>query len=111
MRALAAALAATLALGVTRPGLTEPMDPALERLVLDPACRDVIGQFVDSDPAGLEAGPGKRAWCAEDNAAFKKLVSQIGFALAPTAMHSARTTGFGGIDVTMEAAYTKISSD
>jgi hypothetical protein len=109
MRALAAALAATLALGVSRPGLAEPMDPALERLVLDSACRDEVGHFVDSDPAGLEAGPGQRAWCAEDNAAFKRLVSQLGFALAPTAMHSARTTGFGGIDVTMEAAYTKIS--
>jgi hypothetical protein len=87
------------------------MDPALGRLVLDPACRDDAGRFVDTDPAGLEAGPGGRAWCAPDQVAFKRLINQYGFAIAPTAMHSARTTGFGGFDVTIEAAYSKISSD
>jgi hypothetical protein len=87
------------------------MDPALGRLVLDPSCRDELGRFNDSDPAALEAGPGGRAWCSEDNAAFLKLVNQLGFAIAPSAMHSARTTGYGGIDVTLEAQYTKISSD
>lgn len=49
--------------------------------------------------------------CKADNVAFKKLVNQLGFALAPTAMHSARTTGYGGFDISIEASYTKISSD
>lgn len=77
----------------------EPMDPALERLVENPSCRDSVGRFI---------GP---AECRADDGAFKKLVNQFGFAFAPTAMHSARTTGYGGFSVTLEGAYTTISSD
>lgn len=87
------------------------MDPELGRLVLDPACRDDAGRFVDSDPAALEAGPGARPWCAPDQDAFTKLVSRFGFAVAPTALHSARTTGYGGFDVTAEAAYSNMNGD
>jgi hypothetical protein len=87
------------------------MDPALGRLVLDPSCRDELGRINDSDFAALEAGPGGRAWCAADDVAFKRLVNQLAFAIAPTAMHSARTTGYGGFDLAIEAAYTKISSN
>jgi hypothetical protein len=39
---------------------------------------------------------------------FKRLMNQWGFAFAPTAMHSARTTGYGGFHMSIEAAYTKI---
>lgn len=92
-------------------GHAEPMDPALGRLVLDPACRDDVGHYVDSDLAGLEAGPGGHAWCVPDEAAFKKLINQYGFALAPPAMHSARTTGYGGFDVSIQAMYSKISNN
>ncbi|HMJ16119.1 MAG TPA: hypothetical protein VK524_32115, partial [Polyangiaceae bacterium] len=38
----------------------------------------------------------------------KQLVNQYGFAFAPTAMHSARTTGFGGFHLSVEAAFTNI---
>lgn len=85
------------------------MDPALERLVVDPSCRSPAGEYVD-DPAtlaALEASTG-RAWCSPDHKAFKRLVNQYGFAFAPTAMHSARTTGFGGFHLSIEADYTKI---
>ncbi len=95
------------------------MDPAIERLVLDPNCRTDQGEYVDRDPTGtmtdeewltqLQNGPGGRRWCAPDNVAFKKLINQYGFALAPTAMHSARTTGYGGFHLSIEGAYTKIS--
>ena len=83
------------------------MDLAIERLVANPgAClsSDGSGQFEphSSDPS---------LKCLPDNAAFKRLVSQLGFALAPTAMHSARTTGYGGFNLAIEATYSSISSD
>lgn len=77
----------------------EPMDPALARFVVDPSCRDELGRFVPPTP------------CRPDSRQFKRLVNQLGFALAPSAMHSARTTGISGIHVTLEGAYTTISSD
>lgn len=77
----------------------EPMDPALARLVENPSCRDQVGRFAGG------------ATCRPDHAAFKRLVNQYGFAFAPTAMHSARTTGYGGIQISLEGAYTTISSD
>ncbi|MCC6217136.1 MAG: hypothetical protein IT376_19915 [Polyangiaceae bacterium] len=109
-------VAALAALTVASAASAEPMDPAIERLVLDPACHDdgdgplALGQYNDSEAnlAALERGPGLRRWCAPDHAAFKKLVGQYGFALAPTAMHSARTTGFGGFHLSMEMAITDI---
>src|SRR3954466_10774010 len=88
-------------------GQAEPMDLAIERLVANPsAClsSDGSGQFVPrgSDPS---------LKCQPDNLAFKRLVSQLGFALAPTAMHAARTTGYGGFNLALEATYTSLSSD
>ncbi len=81
------------------------MDPAIERLVLNPECRTEGGEYVD-DPA---INPGLK--CEPDNAAFKRLINQYGFAFAPTAMHSARTTGFGGFHLSLEAAITKIDKN
>jgi hypothetical protein len=48
--------------------------------------------------------------CRADDVAFKRLVNQYGFALAPTAMHSARTTGYGGFEISMEGSYTALDS-
>jgi hypothetical protein len=87
----------------------EPMDLAIERLVLNPdQCRstDGTGRYVPTADAN-----GMAIACRPDNVAFKRLVNQLGFALAPTAMHSARTTGYGGFNLSLEASYTKISSD
>lgn len=78
------------------------MDPAIERLVLNPGCRTARGEF---NPAGA----GSEGRCIPDDAAFKRLINQFGFALAPNPMHSARTTGLGGFHLSVEAAYTKIS--
>ena len=94
--------AGTLALTASLTASAEPMDPALDRLVLDSNCRTANGSI---NPTF--SGNGKN-WCSPDNVAFKKLINQYGFALAPTAMHSARTTGFGGFHLSIEAAYTKI---
>ena len=107
---LAAFAVGSLLLASTAVATAEPMDPALERLVIDPRCRNDLGVYQDSDSNldALEAGPGKRRWCAPDHASFKKMMNQYGFAFAPTAMHSARTTGYGGFHLSLEAAYTKI---
>lgn len=82
----------------------DTMDPALARLVTNPGCRaygpKTSGHF---NPAG--------PICAPDNFAFAKLVAQYGFAFAPSAMHSARTTGYGGFEIAIEADYTSIDSD
>jgi hypothetical protein len=85
----------------------EPMDLAIERLVSNP------GACLSSDGAGrfVPRGSDTSLRCLPDNVAFKRLVNQLGFALAPTAMHSARTTGYGGFNLALEATYSSISSD
>jgi hypothetical protein len=100
---------------LSRHGAADTMDPAIERFVLDERCivgaeqatsTRPVGAYND-DPAVLVA-LGPEPWCSPDHAAFKRLISQWGFALAPTAMHSARTTGFGGFHLSLEGAYTSI---
>lgn len=119
-----ARLALALAFGLvpllgSREGAAEPMDPALERLVLPPGktaegtqlrpCKDELGRYDENaDVPGAFQG-GRFPACEPDNRAFARLVNQYAFALAPTAMHSARTTGFGGFHLSIEANYTTIS--
>src|SRR5688572_4076773 len=105
---LAAFVAATLVACVSAVANAEPMDPALERLVLNPGCKTKDGVWNDAPRDDL--GGGSLA-CRPDNAAFKRLISQYAFAVAPSAMHSARTTGYGGFHLAIEADYTSISSD
>lgn len=73
--------------------LARPMDPALSRLVVNPDCL--------SEPSPV---------CSPDRAAYKKLVSQWGFALAPHPVHGARTTGLAGFNLSLLAAYTGIDN-
>jgi hypothetical protein len=82
------------------------MDPAFERFVTDASssCRTAAGEYLPS------ADPASPAVCLPDNLRFKRFVNQLGFAFAPSAMHSARTTGYGGFDVGIECTYTKISN-
>ena len=62
----------------------EPMDLALERLVTDTECQQGPGGFGTFNPDVVdETG---RVQCNTDDVAFKKLVSQLGFAFAPTAL-------------------------
>src|SRR6185295_11191844 len=107
---LAALAAGMSVLSASTTALGEPMDPAFERFVVNRGCRTDLGEYNDS-PGNLdllETQVGNRRWCVPDHVSFKKIVSQYGFAFAPTAMHSARTTGFGGFHLSIEAAYTKI---
>jgi hypothetical protein len=87
------------------------MDPALERLAL-PDETYAEGQCNPNgvwagDATGMSASPS----CKADNASFKRLISQYAFAFAPTSMHPARTTGYGGFHLALQADYTSISSD
>jgi hypothetical protein len=82
----------------------DPMDLALERLVAN------ASSCLSSDGTGTFQPATSSATCHPDNVAFKRLVNQLGFALAPSAMHSARTTGYGGFNLALEATYTSISS-
>lgn len=95
---------ALLALGwvLVVPGgaLAGSMDPALERLAANPECHTPTGAI---NPG---AGP-----CQPDQAAFTRLVNQFGSAFAPAALYPARTTGVAGFQVSLEGAFTKISSD
>jgi hypothetical protein len=105
------------------------MDPTPERLVLQPNLPDgtalpqgVSCQSLAADPAGAFAlakahTPANGSVsistlsCRPDNVAFKNLVNELGFALAPSTMHPARTVGFGGFVLSLEAAYTHINAD
>ena len=101
---LATLILSSAFVAVAAPARAAPMDPALERLVLNGStCRKADGSLVDG--AGATYDP-----CRPDEDAFKRLVNQYAFAFAPTAMHSARTTGFGGFHISLEAAYTSIDS-
>jgi hypothetical protein len=106
MRArLAAFVAATLFACVSAVASAEPMDPALERLSVDESCHP------NGEWAGDATGMTESRACRADDASFKRLISQYAFAFAPTAMHSARTTGYGGFHLSIQADYTSISSD
>ena len=106
----------------------DSLNPSLGRLVLDHRCNASnlsdgsnatylsgnptnVGQF-NTNAADRQAYTNStgRDSCTPDVAAFKRLVNQLGFALAPTAMHTARTVGFGGFQFSLEAVYTKIDS-
>lgn len=79
------------------------MDFALERLVTNPSCRTAGGAAVDDGSGGVLR-------CSPDNDAFKRLANQYGMAIAPTAMYPARTTGFGGFEITLEGAYSSFNA-
>jgi hypothetical protein len=104
---LAAAATALVATVLSpREADADTMDPALARLVTDQNCRTPGPQ------GGLYYNPSSGyTRCGTDDAAFAKLIAQWGFAFAPTAMHPARSTGYGGFDLAIEGAYTNISKD
>ena len=113
----ALAFLATCALGVTatRTAAAGDMDPTPERLVIQPpglpagqSCQGIAATPNIAVRAGLR--PQDFA-CRPSNAAFTNLISELGFALAPSAFYPARTTGIGGFQVSIEASYTGISAD
>jgi hypothetical protein len=107
--------AAALSVLVPRQARADDMNPTPERLVNQPPNLPAgqTCQSIAADPgAAVAAGvrPQELA-CRPNNAAFANMVSELGFAIAPTAFYPARTTGIGGFQVSVEASYTRISSD
>ena len=88
---------------VSRTASADPMDPALERLAHSAAN--------PSAPCAIAGHyqPGA-APCVFDDAAFKRIISEYGFAFAPLAMYPARTTGFGGFQFSVQGSFTSIDS-
>jgi hypothetical protein len=101
---IGAALLLSSVVLVSRTASADSMDPALERLV-----HGAGGVTAPCSAAGRYI-PGS-APCVFDDAAFKRIIAQFGFAFAPLAMYPARTTGFGGFQVSVQAAYTSIDHD
>lgn len=110
---LASALVVSVIAGTGSLAFAEPMDPALERLVLNPGCHQSPGAngLGDFGSWNRNGGAGSYGRCLPDNAGFKRLVNQYGAALAPTAMHAARTTGYGGFELSLEGTFTSLDSD
>ena len=110
-RVLAPAAALLLSLTCALPSArADQMDPAIERLTISPAtdgAGNPIPGVTNCAPSGKYIGVN----CRPDNTAFARLVNQYGMALAPTAMHSARTTGYGGFHLSIEGAYTGIDKN
>ena len=125
-RALATLAVASVAFVAAPAGVAhaDSMDPTPERFVIQPSGlpKGFTCQSVASNPGGALAAlkaAGKPASasvldglnCGTNNLAFQNMVSELGFAIAPTAFHAARTTGFGGFNFSIEASYTKINQD
>ncbi len=49
--------------------------------------------------------------CKPNNVGWANLMSELGMAIAPTAFHPARTTGFGGFVLSFQASFTHINAD
>lgn len=106
---------ALLAWTAPKRAFAQAMNPTPERLIGQPAGLPP-GQTCQSIAANPEiaiaAGSVPLALaCRPDHAAFRNMVSELGFAIAPNAMHPAHTTGFGGLAISFEANYTKINQN
>jgi hypothetical protein len=111
------AAALVLARGVAR---AADMDPTPERLFIEPpglmgtSCQDVA-RDPGGDPTGfIETHPGmipNSFPCRPNNIAWANLMSELGYAIAPSAFHPARTTGFGGFALSLEASFAHINAN
>jgi hypothetical protein len=96
---------ALIVASAARSARADSMDPALERLVIGKGCLAAGATGSIYDPASSYTR------CETNDLAFAKLISQYGFALAPTANHAARTTGYGGFRLALEGGYTTIDKN
>jgi len=93
-----------------------PMDPAPERLYLQPmglpAGTDC--QAIARDPQAFLGATGMSPngfACVPNDVSWANLMSELGYAIAPSAFHPARTTGFGGFALSLEASFAHINAN
>lgn len=117
---VALALASSIvAFAVAPSANAAPMDPTPDRLYLDPPglpagwnCQKIAADpngFVKAHPLGK--GATDVPACLPNNAGWANMMSELGYAIAPSAFHPARTTGFGGFALSLEASYAHINAD
>jgi hypothetical protein len=98
-----------------------PMDITPERLHITPSSYPIDCQQIAANPqafvtmqapmiGGMYATPNQFP-CIPNNAAWANLMSELGYAIAPTAFRPARTTGFGGFALSLEASFAHINAD
>jgi len=114
---IAACGAAVAMVAFVAPAAADTLDPALSRLV-----RPVNGVSCNNGPNGIGAindDPDaiqtlmqlrQLGVCAPDHRAFRALMAQWGHVLAPQAMRTARTTGYGGFQFSVQAVYSGIEN-
>jgi hypothetical protein len=92
----------------------QSMDLAPERLALQPSglppnqtCQSTAANPEAAVAAGIQPNA---VPCRADDVAFANLTSELGFAIAPTAFHPARTTGIGGFALTLDVTVTGINA-
>lgn len=122
--ALASAAVVSALVSSASTARADAMDPAIERLTRPFEVDNNTGLTAADLPTGSAcAASGGRAipllgsngsrsvvQCRPDNTAFAKLINQYATAIAPTAMHSGRTTGFGSFHLSIEGAFTTIDN-
>jgi hypothetical protein len=114
---VAVTVAVLAAVAPARSARAADMDPAPERLYLEPpgipagqSCQQIAQnpqQFLDNHPGLVPASFS----CVPNHVAWANLMSELGFALAPSAFHPARTTGLGGFALSLEASFAHINAD
>jgi hypothetical protein len=101
-----------------------PMDPTPERLFISPSnypagwdCQRIASNpqaFVTANPtlmvSGKAATPNDFP-CVPNHVAWANMMSELAYAIAPTAFRPARTTGFGGFALSLEASFAHINAD
>jgi hypothetical protein len=110
-RAFAALGVLVVVVGAPRSARAGEMDLAPERLVLQPP-----GLPSGESCQSLAANPGRTPTgqspsqfaCRPDNVAFRNLISELSFAVAPNAFRPARSPGLGGFVLTFETSFTAI---
>jgi hypothetical protein len=97
-----------------------PMDPTPDRFWADNPklsgmgvnCQQIAANpnLVLQPPFPAGATPNMYP-CQPNNVAWANMMSELGWAIAPSAFHPARTTGFGGFALTFEATFASINND
>lgn len=111
-RVMTATLSLGAAFGLTtlaeRGANANPMDLAPERLVTCDQTSPIACGGVRPNAAGTGFDSN---YFKADNDAWAKLMSQYAMAMAPLAMHPARTTGYGGFELSLFGSMTTISKN